>query len=415
MIVSSPEKTWFTELSILRTVGAASGYKSIKTCFKSLTEEPAGRFSSNCFLPIRARIVENKKILTVIIRLNQIQISRSEGTKRINLVKLYRTQSFVQKCPDQIGKYPRVIMHSMENNLEKWKVGLSKTRKSTFGKIVTFFGASEIDSDSWDDLEELFIQSDLGAQTSLDIIDQLRIRSEKDGVIHADELRGLVRDELTSRLIKPPEIHLKEKPHVILIAGVNGSGKTTTIAKLGKYYQGQGQNVQFIAADTYRAAAVEQLQIWGERLKIPVTAGQQNGDPGAVVYDGIQSAVSKKKDLVLIDTAGRLHTSYNLMEELKKVHRVAGKAMPSAPHHCWIVMDATTGQNALHQAESFNETIPLDGIILVKLDSSSKGGMAFAIQDKLDLPILFAGLGENPEDLVPFDPVSFVGSIINKE
>ena len=305
-------------------------------------------------------------------------------------------------------------MQSMENNLEKWKVGLSKTRKSTFGKIVTFFGASEITPDTWDDLEDLFIQSDLGAQTSLEIIDQLKSRSENDGVINSEELRKLIKDELTSRLINPPENLIKEKPQVILIAGVNGSGKTTTIAKLGKYYQDQGFNIQFVAADTYRAAAVEQLQIWGERLNIPVTAGQQNGDPGAVVYDGIQSALSKNKDLVLIDTAGRLHTSYNLMEELKKVHRVAGKALHSAPHHSWLVMDATTGQNALLQAESFHEAIPLDGIILVKLDSSAKGGMAFAIQDKLDLPILFAGLGESPEDLVPFDPESFVTSIINQ-
>jgi len=158
---------------------------------------------------------------------------------------------------------------------------------------------------------------------------------------------------------------------------------------------------------------VEQLQIWGDKLNIPVTAGQQNGDPGAVVFDGIQSALAKEKDLVLIDTAGRLHTSYNLMEELKKVHRVAGKALPSAPHHCWLVMDATTGQNGLHQAKSFQEAIPLDGIILAKLDSSAKGGMAFAIQEKLGLPILYAGLGEQPEDLVPFDPASFVANIIN--
>ena len=173
-------------------------------------------------------------------------------------------------------------MQSMENNLEKWKVGLSKTRKSTFGKIATFFGASEITLDTWDDLEDLFIQSDLGAQTSLEIIDQLKSRSENDGVINSEELSGLIKDELTSRLITPPDNLIKEKPQVILIAGVNGSGKTTTIAKLGKYYQDQGFNIQFVAADTYRAAAVEQLQIWGERLNIPVTSGQQNGDPGAV-------------------------------------------------------------------------------------------------------------------------------------
>jgi len=306
-------------------------------------------------------------------------------------------------------------MQTMENNLEKWKIGLSRTRKSTFGKIATFFGASEITLATWDELEDLFIQSDLGAQTSLEIIDQLKNRCVNEGIIHSKELSGLLKNELTSRLIMPPQFQIKDKPQVILIAGVNGSGKTTTIAKLGKFYQDQGFSVHFIAADTYRAAAVEQLQIWGDRLNITVTSGQQNGDPGAVVYDGIQSAVSRNKDLVLIDTAGRLHTSYNLMEELKKVHRVAGKALSTAPHHCWLVMDATTGQNALHQAESFRESIPLDGIILAKLDSSAKGGMAFAIQDKLGLPIIFAGLGEKPEDLVQFDPLSFVTNIINQE
>ncbi len=306
-------------------------------------------------------------------------------------------------------------MQRMENNLEKWKNGLSRTRKSTFGKIATFFGGSEITPVTWDELEDLLIQSDLGAETSLEIVDQIKIRSENEGVIHSDELTKLVIDELKSRLTIPKGIQIKEKPLVILIAGVNGSGKTTTIAKLGKQFQDQGLNVQFIAADTFRAAAVEQLQIWGERLNIPVTSGQQNGDPGAVVFDGIKSAISRNKDLVLIDTAGRLHTSFNLMEELKKVYRVAGKALLSAPHHCWLVMDATTGQNALHQAESFADAIPLDGIILAKLDSSAKGGMAFAIQDKLGLPILYAGLGEKPEDLVPFDPAAFVTSIINQE
>ena len=306
-------------------------------------------------------------------------------------------------------------MQGMENNLVKWKIGLSRTRKSTFGKIATFFGTSDVTTDTWDELEALLIQSDLGAETSLEIIDRLKIRCDNEGIIRSDDLTELIIDELKSRLSTPREFQINEKPLVILIAGVNGSGKTTTIAKLGKQFQDEGLNVQFIAADTFRAAAVEQLQIWGERLNIPVTAGQQNGDPGAVVFDGIQSALSKKKDLVLIDTAGRLHTSYNLMEELKKVHRVAGKALPTAPHHSWLVMDATTGQNALHQAESFHKAIPLDGIILAKLDSSAKGGMAFAILDKLGIPILYAGLGEKPEDLVPFDPASFVASIINLE
>jgi len=300
----------------------------------------------------------------------------------------------------------------MENNRKKWVEGLARTRKSTFGKIATFLGATEINAQTWDELEAMLIQSDIGAETSLDITQQAQAMVQEQGILREEELRTLLKEILLSRLKPPPELEINTKPFVILVAGVNGSGKTTTLAKLAKHFQEDGLKVQLTAADTYRAAAVEQLQIWGNRLDIPVVSGQQNGDPGAVVYDSIQSALAKDKDLVLIDTAGRLHTRYNLMEELKKVYRVAGKALPGAPHACWLVMDATTGQNALHQAASFQEAIPLDGVILAKLDSSAKGGMVFAVQDKLGLPILFAGLGEKPEDLVPFQPKAFIEGIL---
>ncbi len=286
-------------------------------------------------------------------------------------------------------------MQAMENNIQKWKNGLSKTRKSTFGKIATLLGASEINGATWDDLEGSLIQADIGVATSLAIIDKVKSQAAATGIITQTELMTILKEELLDRLIQPPLLPWQTGPTIILITGVNGSGKTTSIAKLGKQFQDQGKKVLFIAADTFRAAATEQLQIWGERLKIPVVAGQQDGDPGAVVYDGIQSALAKHFDLVLIDTAGRLHTRYNLMEELKKIYRVCGKALPGAPHASWLVMDATTGQNALHQAESFLDVIPLDGIILAKLDSSAKGGMTFAIQEKLNLPIIYAGLGEN--------------------
>ncbi|MGB2963269.1 MAG: signal recognition particle-docking protein FtsY [Anaerolineales bacterium] len=301
----------------------------------------------------------------------------------------------------------------MENNLSKWRAGLTQTRKSTFGKIADFFGVSEIRDDSWDELESLFIQADIGVKTSVELLESIQARVERDGLIKTEDLMAAVEQELLSRLITPPEQIWTQSPSVILIAGVNGSGKTTTLAKLGKYFQDQGLDVLFAAADTYRAAAVEQIQVWGDRLDIPVIAGQKDGDPGAVVYDSVQAAISRKKDLLLIDTAGRLHTRYNLMEELKKVYRVAGKALPGAPQACWLVMDATTGQNALHQAQAFKEAIPLDGIILAKLDSSAKGGMVFAIQAELELPILFAGLGEQPQDLVPFNPEAFITGILN--
>ena len=304
-------------------------------------------------------------------------------------------------------------MQTMENNLSKWRDGLTQTRKSTFGKIAAFFGASEIRDESWEELESLFIQADIGVKTSLALLERIQARVEREGLIKTEDLRAAVEQELLSRLITPPELVWNQSPSVILIAGVNGSGKTTTLAKLGKYFQDQGLDILFAAADTYRAAAVEQIQVWGDRLDIPVIAGQKDGDPGAVVYDSVQAAISRKKDLLLIDTAGRLHTRYNLMEELKKVHRVAGKALPGAPQACWLVMDATTGQNALHQAQAFKEAIPLDGIILAKLDSSAKGGMVFAIQAELGLPILFAGLGEQPQDLVPFNPEAFITGILD--
>lgn len=305
-------------------------------------------------------------------------------------------------------------MRTMENNLNKWKNGLSQTRKSTFGKIAAFFGASEITPDTWEELEALFIQADIGVRTSLDLLDRLQTQVKDEGLIKTIDLRKAVEQELKSRLIAPPNLTWENNPFVILVVGVNGSGKTTTLAKLGTKFQEQGKSVLFTAADTYRAAAVEQIQAWGKRLEIPVIAGQKNGDPGAVVYDGIQAAVSRKKDVLLIDTAGRLHTRYNLMEELKKIHRVAGKALEGAPHACWLVMDATTGQNALLQAQAFKEAIPLDGIILAKLDSSAKGGMVFAIQENLGLPILFAGLGEEPGDLIPFNPGAFVAGLLKQ-
>jgi fused signal recognition particle receptor len=210
----------------------------------------------------------------------------------------------------------------------------------------------------------------------------------------------------------PPNVEFCTRPSVILIVGVNGSGKTTSIAKLGLYYQNQGKRVLLGAADTFRAAAVDQLETWAKRLDLPVVSGEQDGDAGAVAYDAVQAAIARNSDIVLIDTAGRLHTRYNLMEELKKVHRVVGKSQPGAPHAVWLVMDATTGQNALPQARAFKEAVKVTGIILAKLDSSARGGMAFAIQHELGIPILFAGLGEKSDDLQPFDPNKFVDGIL---
>ncbi len=294
----------------------------------------------------------------------------------------------------------------------KWKEGLARTRKVAFGRIVTLFGGSEITDETWDEVEASLIQADLGLDTTEEVIASLRQAVDDEGLTRTDELQSALRAELISRLDPSPAPDFSQKPTVILVVGVNGSGKTTTIAKLGKQFSENGRRVLLVAADTYRAAAVDQLQVWADRLHLPVIAGQPNADPGAVAFDGIQAAIARKSDVVLVDTAGRLHTRANLMEELKKVHRVVGKALPGAPHEVWLVMDATTGQNALQQARAFKEIVQVNGVILAKLDSSAKGGMAFAIQKELGLPILYAGLGEKPEDLQRFDREAFVDGIL---
>jgi fused signal recognition particle receptor len=304
----------------------------------------------------------------------------------------------------------------MTDIFSKWMDGLARTRKVAFGRIATLFGATEINEDTWDELEAVLIQADLGAETALSIVTRLQNVVKEKGLTRADELQDALRDDLIHRIDPPPIIDLSQtKPAIVLLVGVNGSGKTTTAAKLGKLFSNQGKRVLLAAGDTYRAAAVDQLQVWGQRLNLLVIAGQPNADPGAVAYDAVQAAVSRGIDILLVDTAGRLHTRFNLMEELKKVYRVVGKAMPGAPHAIWLVLDATTGQNALSQARAFKEAVKVSGIILAKLDSSAKGGMAFAIQKELGLPILFAGLGEKPEDLTPFDREAFVDGILQKK
>ncbi len=296
---------------------------------------------------------------------------------------------------------------------QQWKEGLNKTRSSTFGKIANLFGASEIKAELWDDLEATLIMADLGVDTALNVVENLQAFVKDSGITKASELKDALREELRSKLLPVPAINLQETPPtVILLAGVNGSGKTTCTAKLGAKFQDEGKDVVFAAADTFRAAAIEQLQSWGERLDIRVVAGQPESDPGAVAYDAVQSAISRQNDVVLIDTAGRLHTRYNLMEELKKIERVVRKSLPSAPHEVWLVLDATTGQNAIKQAQAFSEAISITGVILTKLDLSARGGMAFAIGDILKLPILFAGLGEKAEDMIPFDADAFIESIL---
>ncbi len=301
----------------------------------------------------------------------------------------------------------------MANLFSQWKDGLSRTSKAAFGQIASLLGASEITEETWDDLETLLIQADMGIETASSVLESLKRIQRTEGLIRANELFAALRQELRARLESPPALSLNHKPTIILVVGVNGSGKTTTIAKLASRFNSEGRKILLGAADTFRAAAMDQLQVWGDRLNVEVIVGASESDPGAVAFNAVQAGVARGVDIVMIDTAGRLHTRFNLMEELKKVNRVVGKALDGAPHEVWLVLDATTGQNALQQARSFKDAVHVTGVILSKLDSSARGGMAFAIQRELGLPILFAGLGEKPEDLQPFDPDGFVDGILS--
>lgn len=305
---------------------------------------------------------------------------------------------------------PRVL-----NSLKNFTAGLSRTRDAVFGRIATIVGASEISEATWDELEETLIQADMGVTVATELIERLRKHVQETGLTKTGDLRAFLRQELIGLLQTEPLPPLVGSPAVLLMVGVNGSGKTTTAAKLAKVLRDKDKRKPILAAaDTFRAAAIGQLQEWGRRLNVEVIAGQPDGDPGAVVWDAIAAAKARGHDIVIVDTAGRLHTKFNLMEELKKVRGVAAKASPGAPHGVLLVLDSTTGQNGLAQAKAFTEAVGVTGIVLTKLDGSAKGGVAFAIRRELNLPIVYAGLGETVDDLMPFDPAAFVDGLLGQ-
>lgn len=271
----------------------------------------------------------------------------------------------------------------------------------------------EIDEETWENLEALLIQADMGMATTMDILTSLHERVDRDGLHTSEQLLQALKEELRSILIDSPEFEL-EKPRqitVVMVVGVNGSGKTTTVGKLAHYYKGRDQKVILVAGDTFRAAAIDQLVIWSERAGVPIISGQPGGDPAAIVYDGIRASRARGFDLLFIDTAGRLHTKYNLMKELEKTYGVCQKSVHAAPHEVLLVLDAPTGQNALIQAAKFKESVHVTGVILAKLDSTSKGGMVFAIYRELGLPVRFIGTGEGIGDLAPFNADIFIESL----
>jgi fused signal recognition particle receptor len=293
---------------------------------------------------------------------------------------------------------------------KKLRDSLTKTRRSFFGQISGLLGGGQITEETWEDLEALLIQADVGVSTTLVLVDRLREQVARGKARTTDQLEELLKQELLQLLGDPAPMTVDEPRllTLILIVGVNGSGKTTSIAKLAKYYQDRGRKVVLAAADTFRAAAIDQLKIWGERADVPVIAHQPGADPGAVVYDAIRASQSRKADLLIVDTAGRLHTKYNLMEELRKVRGVAQKRVHQAPHETLLVLDATTGQNALSQARHFQQAVDVTGVIVAKLDGTAKGGVVFAVAQELGLPVRFVGTGETLDDLTEFDAEAFV-------
>ena len=298
---------------------------------------------------------------------------------------------------------------------KKLTESLTKTRRGFFGQIMQLFGADEISDEMWEELEELLILADVGVETTVNLVERLREQVGKEGVRKAGRVREMLREELLALLrTDVPRTDLDERIlTVILIVGVNGSGKTTTIGKLTRYYRGRGKRVILAAADTFRAAAIDQLKVWGERAGVDVIAHASGSDPGAVVYDAIQAAQARRANILIVDTAGRLHTKYNLMQELKKVHSIAQKNVHRAPHETWLILDATTGQNGLAQARKFKEDVGVSGLIVAKLDSTAKGGIVFAISKELELPIRFVCTGEGIEDLAEFDPEAFVDGLFS--
>lgn len=298
---------------------------------------------------------------------------------------------------------------------DRVKAGLEKTKNNFVKKVETIvIGYAEIDDDFLDDLEATMLVGDLGPKTTAYLMKEIR-RGVTEGIINnTNEVMPFMEERITEMLGAQEEVLELHKPEVILVVGVNGVGKTTTIAKLAHYYAEQGKKVIIAAGDTFRAAASEQLSIWADRVGVSIVKHKEGADPAAVVFDACASAIAKEADLVIVDTAGRLHTKVNLMEELKKIGRVADKQIPGAPHQTLLVLDGTTGQNAVSQAKLFGEAVPVTGIVVTKLDGTAKGGVVISIKEELGVPVRWIGVGEQMDDLRPFNAKEFANALFDK-
>ena len=291
--------------------------------------------------------------------------------------------------------------------------GLRKSREAWFSRLAGIFQRPQVAPDLWDEAEELLLGADVGVHTAMALLDRLRERSQE---TRGADLLALLKDEMRLLLQLPGEhtpAAAATPPHVVMVVGVNGAGKTTSIAKLAARYRSQGKQVVLAAGDTFRAAAIEQLQFWGERVGADVIAHRQGADPGAVAHDAFQAARARGADVLIVDTAGRLHTKSHLMDEMAKVRRVLSRLDPTAPHEVILVLDATTGQNGLAQAQAFTASLDCHGIFLAKLDGTAKGGILLAIADQLRLPVLYVGTGEGVDDLAAFDAREFVDALLS--
>jgi fused signal recognition particle receptor len=305
---------------------------------------------------------------------------------------------------------------SFKFSIEKLKQGLSKTKKSLLGKITEAVGLSKkIDQELLDQLEEILLKGDVGVKATEKIIQDLKNRVKEEKIEDPQKIIELIKEEilviLEGSIISTNTSSPDAKPLIFMIVGVNGTGKTTSIAKLAKKYSDMGKKVLVAACDTFRAAALEQLSIWAQRAGVEIIKSQPNQDPASVAFDAIKSALSRDIAVVIVDTAGRLHTKYNLMEELKKIKRVMGKSLEGAPQEVFLVLDATTGQNGISQVKMFDQAVGLSGIILAKLDGTAKGGIVIAIANELKIPVRYIGIGEKIDDLEEFDPKSFVEAL----
>jgi fused signal recognition particle receptor len=300
----------------------------------------------------------------------------------------------------------------MRGFFKKLKIGLEKTRSRLVGQLTeTVTGRPQFDEELFEEIEEVLIASDCGVETAGLLAGRLREECSRRKTMQAAEVLEILKEQMVLVLAGDAPATTAHQPHVILFVGVNGTGKTTSIGKIGAQLKAQGKQVLFAAADTFRAAAREQLQIWAGRSGADIVTGADGSDPAAVAFDAVSAAITRGRDVVLIDTAGRLHTRHNLMEELKKISRAVGKAMPGAPHETLLVLDATTGQNGVAQAETFGAAVGLTGLVLTKLDGTAKGGIVLGIRHRFGVPVKWVGVGEKPDDLETFDPAEFVAAL----